>query len=91
MGIYIIHCPNCQAPHSWFSGNKDQRCWTCISKQKEADKTIDEFMQNESDLVDSLSRQEEKDKLVFRLSELKTTHNLIGRLIKELEYEIEKE
>lgn len=30
MGLYGINCPDCGKPHTWFSGNADQRCEDCI-------------------------------------------------------------
>lgn len=38
MGLYAINCPECNGIHEWFSGNRDQRCSSCIN----AAKTIEE-------------------------------------------------
>lgn len=81
----------------------DQRCADCVRKEnKDREDVIDKFMEENSDLMDDLSKQEnsnlmddlskqeEVDKLRNRLKQLKSAHALFGILIKELEDEIQK-
>ncbi len=91
MGVFPTNCQICNKSFMWFSGLPAQVCATCYAKpNKASDEDVDDFMEEHSDLMDMLAKQEEIDKMEIRLAELKTAHNLIGRLIKELEDEIEK-
>jgi hypothetical protein len=88
MGVYPTTCINCNENFMWFSGLPAQICSTCWNARNmtpATDKDIDKFMEDNSDLMDMLSKQEEKDKLRYRLQELKNAHELIGQLIEELE------
>lgn len=44
MGLYAIDCPQCDKPHMWFSGNKDQRCASCVKQTKEWDDLVNELI-----------------------------------------------
>lgn len=91
MGVYPATCIKCNSPFLWFSGHMDQRCADCVRKEnKDKEDVIDKFMEENSDLMDDLSKQEEVDKLRNRLKQLKSAHTLFGILIKELEDEIQK-
>jgi hypothetical protein len=57
---------------------------------KFTEKDLDEFFEKHKDLMEALARQEEKDKLKWKLNELKEFHAQLGRIVKELEDEIEK-
>lgn len=88
MGVYPVACNTCNKFFLWFSGNTDQRCAECIVEAN--NKIVDEFMPEHRDLSkgmtqENVSLQNMKEKLF----ELHAAHGLIGRLIKELENEIE--
>jgi LSD1 subclass zinc finger protein len=98
MGVYSIECNSCGIPFNWFSGNRDQRCAVCVEKEKKdsfpmdrfTDKDFDEFMEKNKSLMEALAKSKEVDNLRNRLEDLKSAHNLLGQLIKELEDEIQK-
>jgi len=54
------------------------------------DEDVGKFIEDNSDLMDMLAKQEEKDRLRNRLNELKAYNELIAQLIKDLEDEIQK-
>jgi hypothetical protein len=38
MGLYEIHCPKCDKPFKWFSGNDNQLCVECDPPNREYEK-----------------------------------------------------
>jgi hypothetical protein len=57
---------------------------------KFTEEDLDKSFEDNRDLMDALARSEEKDKLRWKLNELKEFHKQLGRIIKELEDEIQK-
>jgi len=92
MGLYPSTCQICNKSFMWFSGITAQVCSECFNKRNTTTATaedIEKFIKENSDMMDMLAKQEEIYKLINRLQELKSTHEIIGKLIRELEDEIQ--
>lgn len=58
MGLYAIECPTCKISYMWFSGSgTDQRCAECREQAE-----IDEFIEENKDLMQDLEKLEEEEK-----------------------------